>query len=140
MGALIGLVLGIGLVLVLWWVGDPTPVRLRRRRRTLRTLLDGAGLSDVSAGALVALCAGSFVVATLVMVVVSRVLVVGLVFGALAAVLPVAVLRGRAARRARAHAELWPDAVDNLASAVRAGLSLPEAVVQMRDRQFPCAP
>lgn len=134
MGALIGLVLGIGLVLVLWWVGDPAPVRLPRRRRTLRGLLDGAGLSDVSAGALVALCAGSFVAASLVMIVVSRVLVVGLVFGALAAVLPVGMLRGRAARRARVHAELWPDAVDNLASAVRAGLSLPEAVVQLGER------
>lgn len=136
MGALIGLVLGIGLVLVLWWVGDPAPVRVRSRRRTLRTLLDGAGLSDVSVGALAALCAGSFVVASFVMIVVSRVLVVGVVFGALAAILPVAVLRGRATRRARAHAELWPDAVDNLASAVRAGLSLPEAVVQMRVLQF----
>jgi tight adherence protein B len=62
------------------------------------------------------------------------VLVVGLVFGALAALLPVATLRGRARRRAREHADLWPDAVDNLASAVRAGLSLPEAVVQLGER------
>ena len=52
----------------------------------------------------------------------------------MAAVLPVAVLRGRALRRLREHAELWPDAVDNLASAVRAGLSLPEALMQLGER------
>lgn len=133
MGALIGLVLGIGVVLVLWSVADPAP-RRRDTRRGLRTLLDGAGLAEVSVGRLLGLCAGSFVVAALVMTVVSRVLVVGLVFGALAALLPVATLRGRARRRAREHADLWPDAVDNLASAVRAGLSLPEAVVQLGER------
>jgi tight adherence protein B len=132
-GALIGLVLGIGVVLVLWSVADPAP-RRRDTRRGLRTLLDGAGLAEVSVGRLLGLCAGSFVVAALVMTVVSRVLVVGLVFGALAALLPVATLRGRARRRAREHADLWPDAVDNLASAVRAGLSLPEAVVQLGER------
>ena len=47
---------------------------------------------------------------------------------------PIAVLRGRALRRLREHAELWPDAVDNLASAVRAGLSLPEALTQLGER------
>ena len=58
----------------------------------------------------------------------------GLVFGLLAAVVPIAILRGRAIRRLREHAELWPDAVDNLASAVRAGLSLPESLVQLGER------
>lgn len=134
MGALIGLVLGLGLVLVLWWWADPTPRRRERSRPPLRDLLDRAGLSEVSPAALVGLCAGSFLLAGLVMTVVSRVLVVGLVLGTLAALLPVAVLRSRARRRSREHAALWPDAVDNLASAVRAGLSLPEAVVQLGER------
>ena len=35
---------------------------------------------------------------------------------------------GRARRRQREFAEVWPEAVDNLASAVRAGMSLPEAL------------
>jgi tight adherence protein B len=133
-GALIGLVLGLGVVLVLWSVADPGPRRTHDGRRPLRALLDGAGLAEVGVSRLVGLCVTSFLVAALVMTVVSRVLVVGLVFGALAALLPVATLRGRARRRAREHAELWPDAVDNLASAVRAGLSLPEAVVQLGER------
>jgi tight adherence protein B len=134
MGALIGLVLGLGLVLVLWALADPHPRRRGRSPRSLRELLDAAGLSEVTPAGLFGLCGGYFLVAGLVMTVVSRVLVVGLVFGALAALLPVATLRGRARRRAREHADLWPDAVDNLASAVRAGLSLPEAVVQLGER------
>lgn len=134
MGALIGLVVGLGAVLVLWALADPGPRRRSRPRRPLRELLDRAGLAETTPGALVGLCLGSFVVAALVMTIVSRVLVVGLVFGLLAALLPVATLRGRARRRARELADLWPDAVDNLASAVRAGLSLPEAVVQLGER------
>jgi len=34
----------------------------------------------------------------------------------------------RARRRQREFAEVWPEAVDNLSSAVRAGMSLPEAL------------
>ncbi len=72
--------------------------------------------------------------ASFVMLGVSGVLAVGVVFGLMAAWLPIAVLRGRAARRLREHAALWPDVVDNLSSAVRAGLSLPEALMQLGDR------
>jgi tight adherence protein B len=135
MGALIGLLSGLGIALVVWTYGDPT---WRPRRRDhgdgLRGLLARAGLGDSSPGSLLSLCAGTFVVTTFVMLAASGVLVVGLVFGLLAALLPVAVLRGRATRRLREHAELWPDAVDNLASAVRAGLSLPESLVQLGER------
>ncbi len=77
--------------------------------------------------------------------VVASLLVLALV-PATVSVLPIAaVLRrdGRLPRRSRSSAararrrrgrlrELWPEAVDNLASAVRAGLSLPEALVAAR--------
>jgi tight adherence protein B len=45
-----------------------------------------------------------------------------------------AVLRSRRRRRQRELRELWPEVVDNLASAVRAGLSLPEALSQLGSR------
>lgn len=64
----------------------------------------------------------------------SGVVAIGVVFGALAACLPIGVLRGRATRRLREHAQMWPDVVDNLTSAVRAGLSLPEALMQLGER------
>ena len=100
----------------------------------MRGLLARAGVSEVSPRSLAGLCTAAFVLAGLVMAAISGVLAIGLVFGLLAATLPIAVLRGRALRRLREHAELWPDAVDNLASAVRAGLSLPESLVQLGER------
>jgi tight adherence protein B len=135
MGALIGLLAGVGLVLVVWAFGDPEwRPRPRERRDRLRGLLARAGLSEVSPRSLAGLCTAAFVVAGLVMTAISGVAAIGLVFGLLSATLPIAVLRGRALRRLREHAELWPDAVDNLASAVRAGLSLPESLVQLGER------
>ncbi len=56
------------------------------------------------------------------------------VFAAMAGYAPVAVLRGRVQRRRREFAEVWPETVDHLASAVRAGLSLPEALTQLGHR------
>jgi tight adherence protein B len=66
--------------------------------------------------------------------VLSRVVPVALVFAAMAGWLPVAAVSGRARRRQRDLAEVWPEAVDNLASAVRAGLSLAEALTQLGQR------
>jgi tight adherence protein B len=135
MGALIGLLAGLGLALMLWALSDPDwRPPPRERGEGLRGLLARAGLDEVSPRSLLGLCVGAFVLATFVMLAVSGVAAIGLVFGLLAALLPTAVLRGRAMRRLREHAELWPDAVDNLASAVRAGLSLPESLVQLGER------
>jgi tight adherence protein B len=136
MGALIGFMLGLGIVLVSWTFAEPArpPGRTIRRRERLADLLATAGVEDVSPRQLVALCTATFLVGSFVMLAVSGVLAIGVVFGLMAAGLPIAVLRGRSARRAREHAALWPDAVDNLASAVRAGLSLPEALMQLGER------
>ena len=61
----------------------------------------------------------------------TRVVPVALCFGVMAAYAPLALVRMRARSR-RAHLrDLWPDAVDNIASAVRAGLALPEALSQL---------
>lgn len=133
MGALIGLGLGLGVLLVGFSWGRPRIVQKRGPGR-LVTLLARAGVSDVSVGALLGLSAGAASVAGIVMLAASGVVVIAIVFAVLAGGLPFAVLRTRAARRVREHAELWPDVVDNLASAVRAGLSLPEALIQVGER------
>jgi len=136
MGGLIGLVMGIGLFFIGWAFAEPGWKLRRRAVKTHRLveLLARAGLSEISLRSLLGVCAGCFVLVTGVMAAISGVLVVAFVFGLLAALLPIAILRGRAARRAREFATLWPDAVDNLASAVRAGLSLPEALQQLGER------
>jgi len=68
------------------------------------------------------------------MLAVSQTVPIALAFGVIAGYAPVALVRGRAMRRRRELAEVWPEAVDNLASAVRAGLSLPEALSQLGER------
>jgi tight adherence protein B len=65
---------------------------------------------------------------------VTGVLAIAIVAGLMSAAAPVAFVQGRIARRMREHAELWPDAVDNLASAIRAGMSLPESLMQLGER------
>lgn len=121
MGALLGLVLGLGLLLV-WSSTWPAPVVTespgRRRAPRLRPLLVGAGLPDVGPGAFLAVCAVTATASATVVLLASRTPPVALVFGVMGGYLPVALLRGRAERRLRELAEVWPEAVDNLASAM----------------------
>jgi tight adherence protein B len=135
MGAAVGLGVGIGLMLI--WLSFVSPRAARDGQRplgSLRQLLNRAGLSGTSPHGVLTVCASSAVLAGLSIQVVSHTLPVSLAFAAMAGYLPVAVLAGRARRRQRELAEVWPEAVDNLASAVRAGLSLPEALVQLGHR------
>ena len=135
MGALIGLGFGIGLMLI-WSVGALPRREGQRptRKQHLRELLDQAGLESVSAGAFVVLALILGAAAALVVYAVSQTGPVALAFGAMAAWLPVAVVTSRRRRRLREYAEVWPEAVDNLASAVRAGMSLPDALANLAVR------
>lgn len=135
MGALVGLGVGVGLLLVWSAFALPRVERPPRPRDSrIGRLLASAGLGQVSPGAFLVLCAACGLVAGLVVQVVSATPPVAVAFGALGGYLPVAIVSGRARRRQREFAEVWPEAVDNLASAVRAGLSLPEAVAALAVR------
>lgn len=134
MGALLGLLLGLGLLLVWQAVSGPRPRRPRRTRTTgsrLREQIAEAGLEAVTPRGLLLTSAGTAVFVLLPFLVVSRTLSVAVAFGVLAGYLPMALVRYRVRQRRAELRELWPDAVDNLASAVRAGLSLPEALTQL---------
>jgi tight adherence protein B len=59
---------------------------------------------------------------------------IGTCFAVFAAYAPIALIGWRRRQRQDELRSAWPDAVDNLASAVRAGLSLPEALTQLGTR------
>src|SRR5215213_2505210 len=127
MGVVVGLGVGVGLLLI--WTAFTMPrTPSRAGSSSLRRRLDRAGLVGVQAQTVVALSVCLFVVVTLAILVLSSTWPVALAFGLMAAYAPFAVVAGRVRKRQGELAEVWPDAVDNLASAVRAGMSLAEAV------------
>jgi tight adherence protein B len=135
-GTAVGLAFGAGVFLIWRAITDPRP---RRRRasavgRALTVRLGAAGIETVSATGLVWLMAVSAAVVGGLVLAGTRTPPVAVVFACMAGHAPLAVVSGRARRRRRVLAELWPDVVDNLASGVRAGLSLPEALAQVGER------
>ena len=137
MGALVGLGAGCGLLMIWLAMTDDSATRPSgpgRLRLGIRGLLQRAGVEGVTPAAFVAACVvtGGFV--ALAMLAISRTAPIAVVFGLLGGYAPVALIKGRARRRQRELADVWPEAVDNLASAVRAGLSLSEALSQLGER------
>jgi tight adherence protein B len=137
MGLLLGLFFGIGLLLVIWSFVVPPEDKPRAEGRLTarsRDLLAGAGVEGVTPAAFMGACVITGVIASVLMFVVSATLPIGLVFGLMAGGVPVVLLKSRARSRLAEFRELWPDVVDNIASAVRAGLSLSEALAQVGER------
>lgn len=134
MGTLVGLGVGLGLLLIADSFWSPPRTGPTRFRAQAGDVLARAGLSEVTPRALVLLCAASAIVAGLVVQAASGTPTVAAVFALWGGYLPIAVVRSRARRRQRELAEVWPEAVDNLASGVRAGLSLADAVAGLAHR------
>jgi tight adherence protein B len=134
-GGLLGLTLGVGLLLI-WRSGPRAPKRRDGDRRPGRRqqLLAAAGLAGINGAQLVALQVVLGVVATVLVLVTTRTVTISLVFGVFGAAVPHLLVRRLAAKRRADLREVWPEVVDNLASAVRAGLSLPEALAALAVR------
>lgn len=136
MGVLAGLLLGLGLFCV-WWSCWEAPARTPRRSAwSARTqdLLVQAGAGSVTPAALVGASAAVAAVAALAVAALTLSPVLALCFGTMAGIGPSALVRARARKRRRSLRDVWPEVVDHLASGVRAGLSLPEAVGQLGER------
>lgn len=129
MGVLVGLLFGLGVFLVV------TPAPPRRARRSYRDraeeLLAQAGIEGVTPGGLIGVSLGLGLAVFVLLLGISQVPVIALAFGGFAACAPLALVRSRRRSRSMELREAWPEAVDNLSSAIRAGLSLPEAVSQL---------
>lgn len=122
------------LLLVLGVTGAQRPGSDRGRRRRLRDWMTRAGVGSVSLGELVAFCVGVATVTGLALLAMTHAAWLAVAFAVFAGCLPVAVLKARHGRRVRERREVWPDAIDHLVSAVRAGMSLPDAVSAVADR------
>jgi tight adherence protein B len=107
-----------------------TPGWLVRRGDLLRQAgVDGVGSTQLFVVQL--LCA---LVLGLLVLIVTSTITIALCFGGFAFFAPVMLLRKMRRNRQVALRELWPEAVDNLGSAVRAGLSLPEGLAGLAIR------
>jgi tight adherence protein B len=134
MGLVVGLLLGLGAVLV--WSALTTPsaspaARRSRAQQWLTELLAQAGVEAVRPAQVVASAAGLALTVFVLALAVSGSPTVSAAFAVFGAWAPFALLRWRQRQRSAELRELWPDVVDNLASAVRAGMALPEALAQL---------
>ncbi|MBW4094975.1 MAG: type II secretion system protein F [Acidobacteria bacterium] len=135
MSALLGAMGGAGLFL-LWWSLWNTPPSAPKppRRDHVRELLLHAGIEKVSTAGFVVSTLLLGIVAFLIFFIFSGAAPIAVCFALFAAWMPVVAVRWRANRRQKLLQQLWPDVVDHLRSAIRAGLSLPEALSQLGEK------
>ena len=134
MGAVAGLLGGVGL-LPIWMSCTSDPPRWRSRRsRLLADILVQAGAGRTSPTMFVLGSIGLGLLIGLVFLGMSRAWPVALAFAAIFTAIPFLVISSRARNRRTRLREVWPEAVDTLVSGVRAGMSLPEALTNLGER------
>ncbi len=135
-GLLLGLVLGTGLLLV-WtscWVPEAKSERAAPKvtaRDRLEDEIVQAGFTGLSVRMLCVSCLLALVLVAALVLATVGVAPIAVCFGVMAGYLPIGVVRRRARRRRARLRDVWPDAVDNITSGVRAGMALPEALSQL---------
>ena len=133
----VGALLGAG-VFCLWWSFWPRETRRPSSRVGLSSRLSDqlaqAGFDTLTPRSLLAACLSAGSLVFLFFAATTRVLPVACCFGLMAGYAPIALVRMRARKRRAVMRDLWPDVVDNIGSAVRAGLALPEALSQLTIR------
>ncbi len=138
-GILLGLMCGIGLASIWWswWPQEPRATRRRTHPSLIRTLGDQIAVSGIQGLTPRLLLSLSAILGLLVFVLVlgtTRVPAISLAFAVICGYAPIGFVKMRARARRAQLREVWPDVVDHVSSAVRAGLALPEALVQLADR------
>lgn len=129
----------VGSGLLLMWAGwtalEPAhPLgRLRSSRRydAISEQLVLAGLRRLRVVHLAGLCLGAALGGFVIALGVTGVPALALLGAFAGGFAPIGYVRNRARAHLRARRDAWPDAVDHVASAVRAGLSIPEALRQL---------
>lgn len=130
MGAVLGLTVGIGVLLIFLSFSGNRPVRVRKESYA-GTLVKAAGLPNVTAGTVYTTMGIAALVTGSIALIITSIPMVALMAAVGATFIPIFSLKRRVKVRSRALRTSWPDAVDSLASSVRAGMSLPEAVADL---------
>lgn len=133
MGALIGLAFGVGVLLILLALTTTPKPRARKETRVQKLVLAAAVPNVTTRGVYSATAIASIAIGALALIV-TAIPIVALMAAAVGAFIPFAILKRKAHTRSKALRTSWPDAVDTLASAVRAGMSLPEALADLARR------
>ncbi|WP_350349559.1 type II secretion system F family protein [Agromyces sp. G08B096] len=131
MSIVLGALLGIGLLLVaspLLWPDRGLPRTRRAGAASVRDELQLAGLGSVPIGVVAAVAGLLGVIAAALAQAVFGLPVLTAVAGVLGLASVPAAVHARAIRRRAANRAVWPEVVDHLVAAVRAGMSLPDAV------------
>ncbi len=135
MGVVVALIFGWGVWLIVdGFVFPPKTPKVKEVRQSwLQRQLNEAGMSDIPPRRMVMICLSSALAVGLLGLLLSGQLVLavlGTIFGLW---VPIWFVRARITRRRKEFSEAWPDAVDNLNSAIRAGLSLPESLIALAE-------
>lgn len=136
MGSVIGLLIGVGVVLVMLSLTDRSNIRVARSHQVgaLTRLVERSGIPRLSAANLMGACVAASTLVGVGTLIVTAVPMVAVMAAAAAGYLPFLLIKRRVSARAKALRVSWPDAVDALVSAVRAGMSLPEALSDLARR------
>lgn len=135
MGILLGLMLGLGLVSV-WLTGplNSTSTQTLNPPGVDPTLGKSGEGTPGWFGRRTQMAVGFAVGCGFIGMLATGLLVVGLLAAGLGSCIPRLLSNRRHNREAQRRRQAWPDVIDGLVSAVRAGMSLPEAVAAVGDR------
>ncbi len=133
MGALVGLLFGAGALLVVIVMCGPRDPGSRRSRKVgpLQRLVDASGVPRLTVSRLMFAAVSTGLILALLVLVITTVPMAALLASIVGAAVPILLVRRRARLRQRALRSAWPDAVDALVSAVRAGMALPDAMADL---------
>ncbi len=125
LGGITGLAFGVGILMVIAAVSRP---RHRTSSPRLGPWLISGGVDRLSPAAFLAIVSGTGIFAGILAAAATGLPVAAVLGAVIGGAAPFLVVRRRVQAARRWVRESWPEAVDSLVSAVRAGLSLPEAV------------
>lgn len=136
MSALLGVLMGAGVFLMWWSFWNQPATKKTRHARTgrLKIQLLRAGLPNMAPATLVAVSIAVAVVTGLAVTALTSAPAFGLCAMLVAGYIPLWFVKRRGDRRSAVLREVWPDVVDHLRSAIRAGMGLPEALMQLQYR------